>query len=42
VIPHSSIPANSTPVPFHRALLEHPAFRRAEIHTRWVEQELGL
>jgi acetyl-CoA carboxylase biotin carboxylase subunit len=31
-----------TTVPFHRALLEHPAFRRAEIHTRWVEQELGL
>jgi acetyl-CoA carboxylase biotin carboxylase subunit len=31
-----------TTVPFHRALLRHPAFTRAEIHTRWVEQELGL
>jgi acetyl-CoA carboxylase biotin carboxylase subunit len=32
----------STTVPFHRALLQHPAFARGEIHTRWVEQELGL
>ena len=32
----------STTVPFHRDLLRHPAFARGEIHTRWVEQELGL
>ena len=32
----------STTVPFHRALLRHPAFARGEIHTRWVEQELVL
>ena len=32
----------STTVPFHRALLRHPAFTRGEIHTRWVDQELGL
>lgn len=32
----------STTVPFHRTLLRHPAFTRGEIHTRWVDQELGL
>jgi acetyl/propionyl-CoA carboxylase alpha subunit len=32
----------STTVPFHRALLQHPAFVRGEIHTRWVDEELGL
>jgi len=31
-----------TTVPFHRALLRHPAFTRGEIHTRWVDQAFGL
>ena len=32
----------STTVPFHRGLLQHPAFTRGEIHTGWVDEELGL
>ncbi len=30
----------ATTVPFHAALLRRPEFARAEIHTRWIENEL--
>jgi acetyl-CoA carboxylase biotin carboxylase subunit len=30
----------ATTVPFHAELLQRPEFARAEIHTRWVENEL--
>jgi acetyl-CoA carboxylase biotin carboxylase subunit len=29
-----------TTIPFHRRILEHPAFVGGRIHTRWVEEEL--
>jgi acetyl-CoA carboxylase biotin carboxylase subunit len=29
----------ATTLPFHRRLIEEPAFRSGELHTRWVEQE---
>ena len=30
----------ATTIPFHERLLQRPEFARAEVHTRWVEQEL--
>ena len=29
-----------TTVPFHARLLQQPEFARAEVHTRWVEENL--
>ena len=30
----------ATTIPFHERLLQRPEFARAEVHTRWVEQEM--
>ena len=30
-----------TTVPFHARLLQRPEFARAEVHTRWVEENLA-
>ncbi len=30
----------TTTIPFYRNLLETPAFRKCELHTRWVEATL--
>jgi len=32
----------ATTVPFHAQLLQQPEFKRAEIHTRWVEEHFKM
>ena len=32
----------STTVPFHAQLLELPEFARAEVHTRWIEENFKM